>query len=60
VFECVVCSITHIHTYIQHTHTHDETVLLEHFEAAVDRVVGGLARSTSILSLKERRLVAYQ
>jgi len=36
-----------------------EAVELEDFEAAIDRVIGGLEKKASVLSKQERRVVAY-
>lgn len=39
---------------------HDEKqISMEHFEAAIDRVIGGLEKKNKVISKEERRTVAY-
>ncbi|KAM9976605.1 hypothetical protein ACTFIR_010447 [Dictyostelium discoideum] len=38
---------------------HAEIITLEHFDAAVDRVIGGLEKKNKVLSPTEKRTVAY-
>lgn len=37
----------------------DSTVTVQHFEAAIDRVIGGLEKKNKVISKEERRTVAY-
>ncbi|XP_020580716.1 ATP-dependent zinc metalloprotease FTSH 8, mitochondrial-like [Phalaenopsis equestris] len=37
----------------------DLTVTVQHFEAAIDRVIGGLEKKNKVISKQERRTVAY-
>ncbi|PKU82523.1 ATP-dependent zinc metalloprotease FTSH 8, mitochondrial [Dendrobium catenatum] len=37
----------------------DSTVTVQHFESAIDRVIGGLEKKNKVISKQERRTVAY-
>ncbi|PNX71400.1 ATP-dependent zinc metalloprotease ftsh mitochondrial-like, partial [Trifolium pratense] len=39
--------------------TNEARVTMNHFEAAVDRIIGGLEKKNKVISKKERRTVAY-